>query len=141
MKPINPIFINQKEKSHPLVTVTKVRKKPITKEDGRKTRCDKKKDVKVPFSAEERELIKRISHKKGLDPTPYCTQLIKKALRGKHQFSEVAYDPKGKPYPVKLEEYFHEQLFEYTVLWDCSLREAAYRILSFMLDLEVRNRK
>ncbi|MDM5196780.1 hypothetical protein QUF79_01615 [Fictibacillus enclensis] len=37
---------------------------------------------------------------------------------------------------MKLESYFHDLLFEYKVQWDCSLKEAAYRIVSYMMTLE-----
>ncbi|MGP0689642.1 hypothetical protein ACW5UC_24155 [Priestia aryabhattai] len=140
MKPLNPIFDKQIRNESKVNNSHNIRKKPVTKAEGRKERCDKKKDVKVPFSLSERQLIKQLAKNKGTDPTPYCTQLIKKAMKEKYIFPEVIYDPKGKPYPVKLEGYFHDQLFEYKILWDCSLKEAAYRILSFMLHMEVRNR-
>ncbi|MDX8367815.1 hypothetical protein [Cytobacillus sp. IB215665] len=129
MKPINPIF-DQKTKRP---QTNNVRKKPITKVEGRKERIDKKKDVKIPFSQQERQLIKTLAKRKGMDPTNFCTALIKRGLKGNYPFSEIKYDPKGKPYPVKLERYFHDLLFDYTISWDCSLREAAYRIVSFML--------
>lgn len=137
MKPLNPMFQN-KEKVHPKPEVQNVRKKTITKSEGRRERCDKKRDVKIPFNEKERRLIKYLSRKRGMLPSPYCTYLMKKALNSNHNYFETPYDPKGKPYPAKLEKYYHEKLFEYTVEWDCSLKESAYRIITFMLIKEMR---
>lgn len=138
MKPLNPFFKDIPSKEKDLSHKVNVRKKPITKDEGRKVRCDKKKDVKIPFTPDERQLIKELAKKRGLDPTPYCSYLLIKALRSNYEFPEVYYDPKGKPYPAKLDEYFHEELFKLKVKWDCSLKESAYRIVSYMLYKESR---
>lgn len=134
-KPLNPIFNNNHKKKEDPLLIRNVRKKPITKDEGRKTRIDKKKDVKIPLSDEERKLIKRLANRRGLQPTPFCSLLVKKALTEykNAQIFEYSYDPKGKPYPAKLEVYYHDLLFDKTVEWDCSLKEAAYRLLKFML--------
>ncbi|MFC0274794.1 hypothetical protein ACFFIX_26135 [Metabacillus herbersteinensis] len=136
MEPLNPIFDNKPIKNNSFNQLPIVRKKPITKAEGRDERCDKRKDVKIPFNENERKLIKELAKKRGLEPTPYCTFLINKALKGSYHFPESPYDPKGKPYPAKLEKYFHDLLFDYKVQWDCSLKESAYRIISFMLVME-----
>lgn len=138
MKPLNPFFETRTISSKTLSNPNNVRKKPITKSEGRKERCDKKKDVKIPFTTNERKLIKQLARLRGLEPTPYCTDLIIKALKCNYSFPDLPYDPKGQPYPVKLESFFHDRLFHFKVEWDCSLREAAYRIISFMLKLEER---
>ncbi|MCS0824765.1 hypothetical protein NX029_12355 [Cytobacillus firmus] len=138
MKAINPIFNNKNKNKLSVTHTPNVRKKPVTRAEGRKERCDKKKDVKIPFNDEERVLIKRLAKMRGLEPTPYCTLLIKKALKEEHHFPPCYYNPKGKPYPAKLEVHYHDHLFDYKVKWDCSLKEAAYRIISFMLTIERR---
>ncbi|MGG3641466.1 hypothetical protein ABES38_08810 [Bacillus gobiensis] len=139
MKPLNPIFESKLNKEMPSHNKSNVRKKPITKAQGRKERYDKKKDVKIPFTANERRLIKVLAKREGLDPTPYCAYLVKKGLKEKHDFPEIFYNPKGKPYPAKLEGYYYDLLFDYKINWDCSLKESAYRIISFMLRLEGRD--
>ncbi|WP_235998336.1 hypothetical protein [Heyndrickxia sporothermodurans] len=84
-------------------------------------------------------MIKTLAKKRGLEPTPYCTYLLKKALKGNYHFPECSYDPKGQPYPAKLEEHYHDLLFNnYKVQWDCSLKKAAYRMVSYMLTIESR---
>lgn len=82
--------------------------------------------------------MKRFAKVNQLDPTPFCTLLVKKGVSGQYNIPKKRYDPKGKPYPAKLEAYYHDQLFEYTIKWDCSLKEAAYHILIFMLEQESR---
>lgn len=81
-------------------------------------------------------MIKKLAKEKGVDPTPYCTYLLKKALKGNYEFPECNYDPKGKPYPAKLDIYNYDLLFNYKVKWDCSMKESAYRIISFMIIIE-----
>lgn len=133
MKHLNPLFTNQNSKKNNVNQGANIRKKTITKKEGRKERCDRKKDVKIPFNEDERKLIKHLARQNNLDPTPYCTLLIKKALKGNYVFPECLYNPKGKPYPAKLESYYFDLLFDYKIEWDCSLKESAYRIISFMI--------
>lgn len=137
MKAINPIFNSNLKKSVTNGTPD-IKKRAKTKEEGRKERCDRKKDVKIPFTEEERILVKKLARKRNLEPTPYCSFLVKQALTKKYVFPICEYNPKGKPYPAKLESYYHDLLFDYTLQWDCSFKEAAYRIIRFMLDLESR---
>lgn len=125
-QPLNPLFKKKTESSLQ-------RKQPITKAEGRKERIDKKKDIKIPFSEEERKLIKKLARASNLTPTTYCTALMKTALQTVHHYPEITYDAKGAPYPVKLEKHFHDKVFDFTVEWDCSLKQAAYRIISYML--------
>lgn len=141
MEPINPIFTKKTSRSILETKKEIVRKKPITKMEGRKERSDKKKDVKIPFNPQERRLLKILAKKMGLDPTPYCSILVKKGLQEFKDFPIRPYDPKGQPYPAKLEKVYHDQLFEMKVRWDCSLKEAAYRILAFMLEEEVKRNR
>lgn len=138
MKPLNPIFDNKSVNNNSFTPTPNVRKKPITKSEGRKERVDKRKDVKIPFDQNERKLMKELAKKRGLEPTPYCTFLLMKALNGNYHFPECSYDPKGQPYPAKLDQHFHDLLFNYKVKWDCSLKESAYRMVSFMLMMESR---
>ncbi|MGG3574601.1 hypothetical protein ABES25_05625 [Bacillus gobiensis] len=60
-------------------------------------------------------------------------------MKEKYDFPETVYDPKGKPYPAKLETYYYDLLFDYKINWVCSLKESAYRIISFMLRIEARD--
>jgi len=141
MEPINPIFTTKIDKPKIVTQKEIVRKKPITKTEGRKERVDKKKDVKIPFTPQERRLLKILAKKRGLEPTPYCSLLVKKGLEEYQDFPIRIYDPKGQPYPAKLERVYHDLLFEMKVKWDCSLKEAAYRILAFMLEEEVKRNR
>ncbi|MDM5196781.1 hypothetical protein QUF79_01620 [Fictibacillus enclensis] len=86
MKPINPLFDKKTPVSITVENPSNVRKKAKTKAEGRKVRCDKKKDVKVPFTPYERQLIKTLAKTRGQDPTPYLTDLIKKGLTSPFSF-------------------------------------------------------
>jgi hypothetical protein len=130
MKPLKPILDSKTTINHSFDEVSIAQKKTITK--------DMLKMVKIPFNQNERKLIKELAKKRGLDPTPYCTYLLIQALESNATFPECYYDPKGQPYPAKLDQHFHDLLFTYRVQWDCSLKESAYRIVSYMLTLESR---
>lgn len=109
------------------------------KEQKRKTRVDKKKDVKIPLTIEQRKLLKRLAKKNNTDPTYFSSYLIKKALTRKLIIPEppVPYNPKERLTTAKLELYYHDLLFEKSIDLDCkSLRSTAYRILSYMLIIE-----
>jgi hypothetical protein len=130
MKPLKPIFDSKTTINHSFDEVSIAQKKTIIK--------DTHKMVKIPFNQNERKLIKELAKKRGLDPTPYCTHLLIQALESNAWFPECYYDPKGQPYPAKLDQHFHDLLFTYRVQWDCSLKESAYRMVSYMLTLESR---
>ncbi|MGG3102051.1 hypothetical protein ABEP12_01985 [Bacillus velezensis] len=143
MNSFNPMFRRDNNNNKPVPKQVNVRK--TTTEDkseranhNRKTRSDKKKDVKIPFSEDERQMIKRLSQKNSLTPTSYLGTLLSHALKMKIDYPKVKYNPKGKPYPAKLTSSDMDLLFEYTVMWDCSFKQAAYRIVNCCLQYEKR---
>ncbi|WP_110925928.1 hypothetical protein [Bacillus massiliglaciei] len=128
-------------------------RKPIVKDKTlakpRQTRSDKKHDIKINLTAEQRQLLKRVTKKmkdsalrnrEEISPTFVCTHLLKKALLMKEiDFPEVPY-PKSdsKKGRAKLDEKYYNLLFDYTVKWDYSYAKAAHRIFSFILEMEAR---
>lgn len=134
MVALNPMFDDSKKNKQGIGSG--VRKKPITKEQGRKVRKDKKWDVKIPLTLEERRLLKRLGSKYKMTPTELCSDLVKRGLKSGIEFEEVNYLATGKVYPAKLEKEYKDLLFELTVEWDCSYRKAAHRILIGILELE-----
>ncbi|UQZ75246.1 hypothetical protein C2I17_12270 [Niallia circulans] len=65
MELLNPIF-NSSNRPKEIPSIKEnVQKRSITKEEGRQTRSDKKKDVKIPLSEEERQMVKRVARRKG----------------------------------------------------------------------------
>ena len=122
--------------------------KNITTPKKRQTRSDKKHDIKINLTMEQRQLLKRITkykkdstvNKDEITQTSVCTQLLKKALLlKKKDFPEVTY-PKSdsKKGRAKLEEKYYNLLFEYTVKWDCSYAKAAHRIFLYALEMEAK---
>ncbi|GLI90648.1 hypothetical protein ACTHP5_20355 [Bacillus subtilis] len=142
MSSFNPMFRtkqpkNKVETKQANVRKTKTEEKTTVRaEDNRKTRSDKKRDVKIPFSEDERQVIKRLSQKNSSTPTSYLGKLLSQALKMKIDYPEVEYNPKGKPYPAKLTSSDMDLLFEYKVMWDCSYKQAAYRIINCCLQYE-----
>lgn len=100
---------------------------------ARKVRSDKKWDIKIPLTLEQRRIIKRLAQAEGMYPTNYCTYVVKKGLtRGLFFPAEEQCYPADSDlcYPVKLEERFLTQLDEWVIKYDYrSRRQAAYRIL------------
>ncbi|MGI8352627.1 hypothetical protein NiCM35_23015 [Niallia circulans] len=65
MELLNPIF-NSSNRPKEIPSIKEnVQKRSITKEEGRQTRSDKKKDVKIPLSEEERQMVKRVARRMG----------------------------------------------------------------------------
>lgn len=136
MDSLNPMFQKKKPTRPYPIRTTNVRKKPITKEEGRKVRKDKKHDIKIPLTLEQRKIIKALSHQAGEYPTNFLTQKMKLELPRAEFILEpvIPYPSNSKlSYPVKLEQTYFKQLQDLSIEWDCSLRRAAYRIISSLL--------
>jgi len=122
--------------------------KNIKTSQKKQTRSDKKHDIKINLTMDQRQLLKRLTknikdstvNKDEITQTSVCTQLLKKALLTKKtDYPEVSY-PKSdsKKGRAKLEERYYNLLFEYTVKWDCSFAKAAHRIFLYALEMEAK---
>lgn len=106
----------------------------------RKTRSDKKTDIKVPVTSKQKQklmILARLESSKSreyISVTKIASRLVKKGLFEYENFPEIEYDPSLKTVHVKLELFFVEHLFNFQLQWDTSMREAAARILYFMLE-------
>ncbi len=133
MKPINE-SLYRKQPSSPQKSIPSNVRKPV-----RKVRKDKKHDIQIPLTEEQRRLIKVLARNRRMTPTSFCSMLLKNALIRNHDYPEVQYpSSKSKTCHAKFEEDYFEMLFGYTVRWDCSLKKAAHRILLEMLRQESR---
>ena len=65
MSNVNPMFEPRKQST------------TITNQQPRKTRCDKKKDVKIPVNEIQRQLIRSSAFQQGITTTQYMSKLIK----------------------------------------------------------------
>lgn len=136
MDSLNPMFQKTKSSRPVPVRPPNVRKKPVTKKEGRKVRSDKKHDIKIPLTLEQRKLIKALARQSGEYPTNYLSKVMKAELPRASYIPEpsVPYPSASKlSYPIKLEQMYFKQLQDVSIEWDCSLRRAAYRIISSLL--------
>ncbi|MGG0888965.1 hypothetical protein [Cytobacillus horneckiae] len=147
------LFNNKKaNKKNDSIITTNVRNTPQIPQpprNQRRSRSDKKHDIKINLTLPQRQLLKRITKRmkdneikdqEAITSTYVCTQLLKKALLlEKGDFPKVQY-PKSdsKKGRAKLEERYYNMLFEFTVKWDCSYAKAAHRIFVYALEVEGR---
>ena len=136
----NPMFSNKRRNKNKVSIVRNL-------EDGqgsaaaseRKPRSDKKTDIKIPLTKEQRIIVRRMARQYNMDPTPFTEYLVKKGLARGIPFGKPreAY-PSGSQlsFHARLEANFLEKLDNWRIEWDCSRREAAYRILMGMINAE-----
>ncbi|WP_000111444.1 hypothetical protein [Bacillus cereus] len=123
MSVINPMFEPRKQST------------TITNSQPRKTRCDKKKDVKIPVNEIQRQLIRSSSFQEGITTTQFMSKLITEHLRIDYISEIHAYEYKDtkKYIHAKLEQETHFKLVQLAIEWGVSQRAAATRILCFAL--------
>ncbi|PGD75952.1 hypothetical protein COM46_13455 [Bacillus pseudomycoides] len=107
----------------------------ITNSQPRKTRSDKKKDVKIPVNEIQRQLIRTSAFQTGITTTQYMSKLIAEHLRIDYISEIHAYEYKDtkKYIHAKLEQEMHSKLVQLAIEWGVSQRAAATRILCFAL--------
>ncbi|MCU5074843.1 hypothetical protein [Bacillus paranthracis] len=123
MSNVNPMFEPRKQST------------TITNQQPRKTRSDKKKDVKIPVTEIQRQLIRSSAFQEGITTTQYMSKLITEHLRVDYINEIHAYDYKDtkKYIHAKLEHETHSKLVRLAIEWGVSQRAAATRILCFAL--------
>lgn len=103
----------------------------------RKKRSDAKHDVKIALSTEQRQMIKILANRYHLSPTTYCSQLLGLFLTRSTDFLPVKYSATNKrSVHANLSTIEYKLLFNCSVKWDCSIRQAAHRILTTALKVE-----
>lgn len=123
MSNVNPMFEPRKQST------------TITNQQPRKTRSDKKKDVKIPVNEIQRQLIRTSAFHNNLTTTQYMSKLITEHLRIDYISEIHAYEYKDtkKYIHAKLEQETHSKLVQLAIGWGVSQRAAATRILCFAL--------
>ncbi|MEC3228191.1 hypothetical protein P4W10_16110 [Bacillus thuringiensis] len=123
MSNVNPMFQPQKHST------------TITNLQPRKTRSDKKRDIKIPVNEIQRQLIRSSAFKEGITTTQYMSKLITEHLKIDYISGIHAYEYKDtkKYIHAKLEQKTHSQLVQLAIEWGVSQRAAAARILCFAL--------
>ncbi|MGG0360325.1 hypothetical protein ABEY57_08300 [Bacillus tropicus] len=123
MSNVNPMFEPRKQST------------TIANSQPRKTRSDKKKDVKIPVTEIQRQLIRTSAFHNNLTTTQYMSKLITEHLRIDYISEIHAYEYKDtkKYIHAKLEQETHSKLVQLAIEWGVSQRAAATRILCFAL--------
>lgn len=123
MSNANPMF------EHAKYSHTIVNPKP------RNIRSDKKKDVKIPVTAFQRQEIRLHAFEQGMTTTEYISMLMKEHLQIEYISDIHAYEYKDTKRYVhaKLDQTIHTQLVQLAIQWGVSQRAAATRILCFAL--------
>ncbi|MED1012114.1 hypothetical protein [Bacillus mycoides] len=123
MSNVNPMFEPRKQST------------TITNQQPRKSRSDKKKDVKIPVNEIQRQLIRTSAFQHGITTTQYMSKLITEHLRIDYINEIHAYEYKDtkKYIHAKLEQETHSKLVHLAIEWGVSQRAAATRILCFAL--------
>ena len=123
MSVINPMFEPRKQST------------TIANQQPRKTRCDKKKDVKIPVNEIQRQLIRSSAYQEGITTTQYMSKLITEHLKIDYICEIHAYEYKDtrRYIHAKLEQGAHSKLVQLAIEWGVSQRAAATRILCFAL--------
>ncbi|PED27266.1 hypothetical protein CON34_05750 [Bacillus thuringiensis] len=123
MSVINPMFEPRKQST------------TITNQQPRKTRCDKKKDVKIPVNEIQRQLIRSSAFQEGITTTQYMSKLITEHLKIDYISEIHAYEYKDtkKYIHAKLGQETYFKLVQLAIEWGVSQRAAATRILCFAL--------
>ncbi|MFD2512115.1 hypothetical protein ACFSUR_28760 [Halalkalibacter alkalisediminis] len=107
------------------------------KDVSRRTRSDKKRDIKIPVTKEEKLFIIRASIERKESETDYCTQLLQSSLSRNREFEEVEYVNHKETVHVKVNAFLEEQITYYAALWGCrSIRKVTHRIFMQSLRLE-----
>lgn len=123
MSNVNPMFEPRKQST------------TIINSQPRKTRSDKKKDVKIPVTESQRQIIRLAAYKKRITTTQYMSQLITEHLTIDYISQIHAYEYKDtrRYIHAKLEQETHSKLVHLAVKWGVSQRAAATRIFCFAL--------
>ncbi|WP_096199532.1 hypothetical protein [Bacillus sp. FJAT-45350] len=98
----------------------------------RKERSDKKvfSDIRVPVSLYDREYIMYCSRSKKQSMTEFCTEIVKINIEEFYEFPELTYTTSDYIVHVKADKEVYERIVYFSVSWNCSIREATYRILT-----------
>lgn len=121
------------------VVKEQIDKRPLTNKQHqrRKTRCDKKYDIRIPVSEEEKYWIRLLSKNSGLSMTQWTSQLINNSLLNNSHFQVIPYRDSDNIVHAKVDQETYKDLIHLSAKWNCSIRRAAHRVFKHMLILEV----
>lgn len=111
-------------------------KEKFRRKVNRQPRSDKKKDVKIPLTDRQKRAVKLLALQERKNVTDYSTRVISQALRFP-AVENVAlfhdYEDTKNYVHIRLSQEQHDQLAKLSIQWDVSIRQAAFRLLHFVL--------
>jgi hypothetical protein len=116
MKHINPMLNEQ-------------RRQRKTK-NNRKQRSDKKVDIRVPISDGDRDFVLYNARSRRESMTKFCTDVIRIQIANNKEFHAHPYVKSDFIVHVKADEELYRNIVNYSLEWNCSIRETTYRILT-----------
>lgn len=96
----------------------------------RKQRSDKKVDIRVPISDSDREFILWNARSKRESMTKFATDIVRDSVMRDFPFKEYPYEKHFFEVHVKADQELYQHIVNYSVEWNCSIRETTYRILT-----------
>lgn len=138
---LNPIFKpniqQQPAKPKTIDGSTSIPLPDASEKAPRQMRSDKKDDVKFPVTDDMWNMLtwgyrryKKLHPKEEIFQTGYNSKLMEKALAlDPSSFAEVEYKDTKVYKHVKLIQFYSDKLFDLQLLWKCSEREAAFRVM------------
>lgn len=102
----------------------------------RKTRSDKKTDIKVPLQDEHKRRMRWAAYKRNVTVTFLATTLVEKAVTypSLKNLPVVDYENTYNYVHVKLSSDIYEVVVDLSIHWDVSIREGTFRLLLFMIE-------
>ncbi|MBP3953632.1 hypothetical protein [Bacillus suaedae] len=116
MKRLNPMLNEQRRPRKPSI--------------NRKTRSDKKVDIRVPITDQDREFILWNARSRRMSMTAFCTEIIQIQIQRNQEFHPRPYEHTDFIVHVKADEELYRHIVNYSIKWSCSIREATHRILT-----------
>ena len=105
-------------------------RRPHVTDKVRKQRSDKKVDIRVPVTDSDREFILWSSRSRRESMTKFCTEVVQNYIANGFDFKEHPYVKTDFEVHVKADETLYKKIVDYSVKWNCSIREATHRILT-----------
>lgn len=107
----------------------KIKRRHSSNSDSRKTRSDKKIDIRVPISDDDREFIMWNARSKRQSMTSFATEIVRDYVERNLPFKEYPYKKYFYEVHIKVDQELYQQIVNYSIEWNSSIRETAYRIL------------
>lgn len=102
----------------------------------RKTRSDKKHDIKFRLSSDDKKLLKLRSMDHQLSLTAFASLLVKNDLIKRKEYQKFSYDKNGHFIHVTLENDYFEMVKILSADWDLPYRKVVHRIIKQYLETQ-----